>query len=418
MTHKLANLPLTLATLTLALALAPANARAQSTAPAPAPLTVEQRLAKLEAASAASAASPASPASNPLAVKPGASEQYISIGGFIQGQAEFGDALDTRFTSSTPPASNNRIYLRRARIILGGKFAENFEFKLAAEMSNGGYAGSTAMRGQLIDGYLTWTKYPFLNITAGQFKTPFGYEFLLADSAGPVIEHTFVTDALMAARQDGIGANGAFLDSRLTYSVGVYNGNGMNNNVNDNKEFLYAARVAFAPVKTKIASLDWNIRWSIGANAYRSNDATLALPGGVTAPKPGFGRRTGWAADTQLILGPMAFNFEYISTDYVFTRTVPTATKLTAAGWYLQAVYDLTKKWQAAIRYDTFNPDTSLDNSATNTWTLGVNWRLKGDDLKFMLEYLMGDPSFNAGANIFQSTGRANRVMMRVQTIF
>ena len=44
---------------------------------------------------------------------------------------------------------------------------------------------------------------------------------------------------------------------------------------------------------------------------------------------------------------------------------------------------------QRPVRYETFDPNEIRANNETQTWTLGVNWLLKGDDLKLQLDYLL-----------------------------
>jgi len=437
-TRKLASLFLT--PLALGIALLANHARAQQTAPAPAsasasaPLTVEERLSRLEAEvsalrqenrqlraqigtssttttttavapASAPAVAPATPAL--VSVKPAASEQWISVGGFIMAQAEAGDQIDSRFNAGS---SNDRIYLRRARIVLGGHFAENFDFKVSAEMG-GALGGKTGMSGALADGFISWTKLPALNVTIGQFKSGFGYEFLYNDTATYAIEHALVTDTLTLNRQIGAQASGALLNSRLTYALGVFNGNATNTSANDNNEFLYTARLAAAPVKTKIPTLGWDAVWNIGVNAYRSNDATVTMPDGTPAPGfPGRGRRTGLGVDTQLALGPCSLWFEYLTTEFAPANPAFATNKVTANGWYLLGEYTIVpKKWQALVRYDTYNPNTDLPRLSTDAWTLGVNYLIKGDDLKLMLNYTTSTPA---------NAARANRVLLRVQTVF
>jgi len=55
-------------------------------------------------------------------INPAGREPTLSIGGLLQGQADFGDKGDARFTSA-----NDRFYLRRARINIQGKFLEEFD---------------------------------------------------------------------------------------------------------------------------------------------------------------------------------------------------------------------------------------------------------------------------------------------------
>jgi hypothetical protein len=79
------------------------------------------------------------------------------------------------------------------------------------------------------------------------------------------------------------------------------------------------------------------------------------------------------------------------------------ADKLTATGEYVQLSYFLRpKSLQAVAKYETFDPNTDADNDDTVTQILGVNYHLKGDDLKLQLDYQRSDaPGLSDGENKF-----------------
>eukprot|EP01031_Cornospumella_fuschlensis_P006609 gene6609-8219_t len=171
-------------------------------------------------------------------VKAAGKEQKLSIGGYVQGNTEFGGAPDSRWTGI-----NNRVLLRRARVTVKGSFAENFEFTLQPDFGNNSIAGNVGYRAGLADAYIAWTKYETANVQLGQFKSAFGYEQLLADTKTPTVERSLPNDLLTVSRQMGIALFGTSAGKRISYNVGAYNGNGVNNGNNDNDQFMYAARV-------------------------------------------------------------------------------------------------------------------------------------------------------------------------------
>ena len=192
-------------------------------------------------------------AGKPLVVaKPAGKEKKLTIGGYLQLQGEFGDAPDARYTGI-----NDRFLARRARLTAAGSFLEDFDFKLAAEFGNNAISGKTGYSGQITDVFINWNKYSFANVKLGQFKTPFGYEQLISDTKILTIERSLPNDRLTANRQLGLGVAGDFLNKRLGYSGGLFNGNNVNNGFNDNDQFLYAGRIFGTPVETKIANQDF-----------------------------------------------------------------------------------------------------------------------------------------------------------------
>src|SRR5688572_26678782 len=110
-----------------------------------------------------------------VVVQPAGKEPTLRIGGLLQGQAEFGDRLDSRWDSGS-----DRIYLRRARLSAQGRFIEEFEFRFEADAA-GSLSSSVALRLQLTDGYIDCRRYKAASVRVGQFKAPYGYEQLFSD---------------------------------------------------------------------------------------------------------------------------------------------------------------------------------------------------------------------------------------------
>jgi phosphate-selective porin len=68
------------------------------------------------------------------------------------------------------------------------------------------------------------------------------------------------------------------------------------------------------------------------------------------------------------------------------------------------------KTLQAVVKYDDFDPNVSVINNSTNTWTLGANWFLKSDDIKLQFDYLISD--------IDGVPAKNKKLILRLQTIF
>lgn len=313
-------------------------------------------------------------------------EQKLSIGGYMQAQWEGGGAPDSRYVGI-----NDRILLRRARLTFKGSFAENVEFTLQSDFGNNSIGGVSGYRAQLADAFVAYTKYEWANLQVGQFKTPFGYEQLLSDTKIMTVERSLPNDLLTVGRQIGFGISGVAADKRLTYSVGVFNGNGVNNGNNDNDQFMYAAR---------IAGVAWSRgadRLSVGLNGFSSHDTGTTFTGD----------RTAWGADAQLTLGRFDLNYEYL---HLLSNRV-TGTDTTADGWSaLVGYFVVPKTLQAVVRYETYDPNVRIGGDATDAWIFGLNYLLKGDDLKLSLNYDLGNP---AG-----QPSRQGRVYGRMQVVF
>jgi phosphate-selective porin OprO and OprP len=335
-----------------------------------------------------------------ITVQAAGGEASLTLGGLLQIQFEDGDRGDSRF----PATGEDRFYLRRARLNATGTFAEQFDFRLEFDLA--GTLGSTnGLRAQMTDGYVNWNRYAFANIRAGQFKTPFGFEQLYADPRLLTIERTLVNDRLTLSRQLGAQLWGDLLGKRLSYAVGVFNGNGVNNSANDNSKFLWAGRLAAVPWKGSGSA-----GWSVGGNAFQSEDTALSLPDLGFDASLFSGKRHGYGVDSQVEAGPFSLWVEYLRVRFEPANRRPAAS-FDADGWYAQGGwYVVPKKLQLVLKYDTFDPSRLISDNEVSTDTAGLNYYIKGNNLKLQLDYLRTD----LGGN----TETQNKILLRLQALF
>lgn len=322
----------------------------------------------------------------PAFVTAGGKEKRLSLGGYLQGQAEFGDAPDTRFG-----AGYDRFYLRRARVTIKGSFAEHFDFNLTTDLAPNTLGATSAARVQAVDVFAVWNKYSEATVTFGQFKTPYGYEQLLPDTKVLSIERSLPNDQLTLSRQLGAMVSGVAVDKKLTYALGLFNGNGINTSANDNDQFLYVGRV------TGVIHDDLRFKFTVGANAFTTRDTGASFTG----------RRTGTGLDLQAVSGPVGFYAEYLRMHSDREAGADTD----AHGWsVLGTCFVVPKTLQALVRYEVYDPNRGSGGDDSALWTAGLTWLLKGDDLKFSVNYLFGDP-----AGTLHDQGR---LLTRMQIIF
>ena len=338
-----------------------------------------------------------------------AAKPTLAIGGLVQGQFEDGDRGDSRF----PATGTDRFLLRRARLNATGTFPEGFDYRLEFDLANS-LSAVTGLRAQLTDGYVNWNHFSFANVRAGQFKTPFGFEQLYADPRLITAERSLVNDRLTLNRQLGAQVWGNFLDKRLTYAVGTFNGNGANNNTNDNSKFLYAGRVTVVPWKADGGS------WSLGGNAFTSQDTALALADlnldstPTTPDKDGLftGKRHGYGVDSQIETGPFSLWVEYLKVRFEPTDAKPAAQFDSDGGYVQAALFVVPKRFQVVLKYETFDPRRGVSGDDVSTWTAGLNYYVRGDNLKLLLDYLRTD----LGAN--SPLSKQNKILLRFQAMF
>ncbi len=308
-------------------------------------------------------------------VKMGGRAENLLIGGLVQVQGETGDRVDTRFSTS-----NGRVFLRRARFNMAGRFIEEFNFRAELELA-GSLADSSGFRAQLTDAYVNWNRFDSANVRVGQFKTPYGFEQLYADPRLYTAERSLVSDRLTAGRQVGVQLGGEWLYERINYAIGVFNGNGTNLNFNDNDRFMTAGRVSVVPLSGRF--LDLPGRWSIGANHFRTRDNNV---------NAFTGDRRGTGLDSQIELGPLEIWGEVLRT----TFEPLTGRRLESQGGYGQiAWYAIMDKLQFVGRRET------LDGTASSIF--GVNYYFKQHDVKLQFDVMRN---------------HGTKVLARLQTAF
>lgn len=356
--------------------------------------TVEERLAQLEAKVSALKDENAvlkKQLGYDAAGKPTASlvvaqgkEAKLALGGFIQTNAEFGDAPDSRF-----PATD-RFLIRRARLGVKGSFAEGFDFVLQSDWGNNSLNSTSGYRAQCTDALVVWTKYPAANVTVGQFKVPYGYDQLLADTKTLTIERTLSNDQLTLPRQIGAMVAGTFFNKRLGYGVALGGGNGNNVSFNDNDQFTPIARLYGT-------AFDHNgVKLNLGINGFTGYDT-----GSFT------GHRTGRGVDAQVYVGRAEFDAEMLETRFDRDSGVD----YDARGWAFTGSYMFVpNQWQGVVRYETYDPNRSVGGDLTTLRTIGINYLLKGDDIKLQVNYLIGNPP--------GSRKHQDRLIGRLQLVF
>lgn len=334
-------------------------------------------------------------AATAVSVTPAGKEAVLKLNGLVQAQAEFGDRGDSR------GAQHDRFRLRRLRLGASGQFLEHFGFKVEGE-----YGGSSVT---LMDGWLNWNRFDAVNLKAGQFKAPFGYEATYSDPRQPVIEPTLGTDRLTLNRQVGLQASGDFLDGRLSYAAGVFNGNGRNNTSNDNENFTYAARVEGILWTGEVAGTAAKLTG--GINGFTGNDTGLSVGSDFGFADNRFtGERTGSGVDAQFTAGRFELWAEWLN-----VRFSPAASlaqpEFDANSWYVQGGYFLLPNIvQVVLRHDEFDPSDARPLDDVDTWTVGTNWFVKGHDLKLQLNYNIVDMP--------PPTPQQEQVVVRSQVMF
>ncbi len=335
----------------------------------------------------------------PVLVQAAGKERKLTVGGFLQAQGEFGRAADARWAGV-----KDRFYFRRSRIFVMGNFTENFDFKAELELQGGSVGAATGLNTRTSEIYIGWRKYDFANVRFGQIKPAFGAEQLASDLRLIAIERSLSNDRLTDSRQIGLSVGGDLLDKKFSYLFMLANGNGINTSANDNSKFQKTAHVYYTPIATKENKLVF------GAGGLWAEDAGLAKSGFGFTGNLFTGERSAWGVDAQYNHGPFDLSAEWLHNTFKPTNALPAA-KFDAEGWHVTAAYFLIpSKLQAVLRREEFDPNTRVGFDATRSWTVGLNYLIKGEDLRLMLNYIEGD--------VPGSTTDGGRWLTRMQVLF
>jgi len=201
--------------------------------------------------------------------------------------------IDGAFFPRQTPKSG--VFLRRARVGVGGWLGSSFYFDVAGDFAPPPPAGADVAPSALpaADAYLAFAPSgDRLIIQAGQFDAPFTLENRTSDTTTDFIERSMAARTLGAPRNKEVGvmAHGLLAGERLYYSAGLFDGEGPGfRNLDNRADFI--GRVVVSPFAASATADTWR-RFSIGGSAWAGDRANgpafpvQATPGGVVFLEP------------------------------------------------------------------------------------------------------------------------------------
>ena len=169
-----------------------------------------------------------------FAIKSSDGKYSLKIGGYTQvlgrefGSGDKSGPYNTT-GSGTSYQEDSAILLRRARLIIQGTVAGNFDYYLQPDFGyNNTFASITASTTSsyapsLMDAWIDYKANPDIVIKAGKFKTPFDLENL-QDSRYTDFVELGLTSNLSPQRDIGVQVGGNLYYDWIQYAAGVFNG--------------------------------------------------------------------------------------------------------------------------------------------------------------------------------------------------
>ena len=288
------------------------------------------------------------------------------------------DVTYTNYEHPSPGKYYDGFNIKRARLDFQGHFSSQFDYRLLVDfVGQSGANGTAPTGGQLISPFLveSWISYkPFtwLNIKAGQMYVAFSQENLTQDRNLDLIERSQVVNALVARKGDaanglvdsignqngrdiGIQAGGSIGKIQdhylLDYTFQLLDGAGINT-LDNNQSKDIDARLVFHPLK-----------WiNVGGSYYDGYDRFTSTP---TIDQ----KRTRWGTELGLVQDRWSVKGEYIKGQEGAHK--PT----THDGWYGQAAYFfLPKHLEGLFRYDWYDPNTAKTEVKSTYYDLGLTY--------------------------------------------
>jgi hypothetical protein len=246
---------------------------------------------------------------------------------------------------------------KRARLGIKGKINEYAKIKIMGE-----FADSP----KLLDGALTLSPNKYWAITVGQYKPPFGSDFLRPATAFPFV-NTSKAKGLGTGRDIGASVtykNKVNKDLTVKFSGGFFNGSGINtSDVNTNKNFI--GRSEFQLSET----------FTVAANAIvgKTNDTASAKQDLNT-----YGGSATWNWKNEIVEG------EYIYSEVGNTKK---------AGWYVWGGHSFVTnspflpKIQLLARYEQLDTDLDVNDNMVDRITIGTNLFIDKKYTKIQFNY-------------------------------
>lgn len=318
---------------------------------------------------------------------------YLSISGWMNIQYDYERQLQNDGLTLTEV---NTLNVRRARLDIKGNINPRLEFRV-----QGDFAGSP----KLVDGFVKVKLAKYFNIQAGQFKIPFTFENPQSPLTLEGIEYAQVINKLSGysdisgvktysgGRDVGLMLYGDLFhferDGKeipiLTYKLGVFNGNGMNNkDANLGKDIAGSIEVCPGVKGLMLATSYYNGNYFLeNGNEDKDNAIRNRLTFGGKYEN-----------------GKLTVRSEYISgkTDMV---TKDGINILDSDGFYVAAGYwfdikceNNVQRIRPVARYDFFRQDVTEINTNSTYYMVGIDW-WPMPNLRLLVNYTLKDKVAN-----------------------
>lgn len=241
-----------------------------------------------------------------------------------------------------------------------------------------------------------------VGVKIGKFKTPFSHAYLttLGETLFPKLPTSLTASVIMPYSLNAVTPNiGTGFDlgvevhgmvkKKFGYQVGIFNGTGPNINV-ANKTFsddwhipslLYAARLTYQPFGPMPATQG-------SSRMLHDNKMLIGVSGSLNVESENESTNdTRLGVEWSWIKNRWYFGAEFYWMHVGFTKRQKIDRSFNYWGAYAQAGFFITPKFQAALRYDLMERNSTSKGGLLNMPAVGINWFFDKINLKLQAMY-------------------------------
>ena len=248
----------------------------------------------------------------------------------------------------------NSFDVRRVRLDFRGNVAEAWSYRLHFD-----FASAPNNPPKILDVFINWKINDYVALQAGQYKIPFSLENSYNPNNLEMIDNSLAISRLVGysdvsginanGRDIGVGFIGSFFKKEgynlLNYSVGIFNGSGINTAGDTNRNKDFSGTISVNPVRYLTLALS-----HYNGMAGDKDNTFQRL-------RSGFGVKYD---DNRLL----------VRSEYIHGKT----SDFKSEGAYSVFGYYVHPKFQPVARYDYFKRDLSDKNTLQQNHTVGFNY--------------------------------------------
>ncbi len=305
----------------------------------------------------------------------------------IYGYGQFRYNYETKNISGAVDQSNFQV--QRVRLgFKGYAYSDKLKYQFLLSASQTGEFDKVT----LLDGFVDYSPINQFGIRAGQFKVPYSTSFTISAAELQFVERTQVDSNFRFDRDNGVNVYGKILDSKLTYNLGAYNGEGRNKSNPDNG-MMYVGRLMFEPLgkyayhesdnemSDKLLMLV-SAAYAVSTRQKESTNTNLS----ARLTTVGVSDVTGYDGFVGVKYRGASMHAEY------FNRVIDPqkngSANETGEGYYVQGgCFVVPKTVEVAARYEYFDPNKDAGSDLRQEYGLGVNYFVNGHRNKIQADF-------------------------------